>query len=167
MGFRFRKSFKIAPGMRMNLSKSGIGISVGSKYGRVSIHSSGRRTISSNLPGTGISYVHTTGGHRSRRMARASRPITPAAHTTGNLRSRPTAPPSYSPVSLLLLPLYLLWWPLLLLWKICLGTGRLAVVAATHYNRSPFARHVPLWQAAIIVFAGLVLCRLAIAIFGY
>jgi Protein of unknown function (DUF4236) len=29
MGFRFRRSFKIAPGFRLNLSKSGVSASVG------------------------------------------------------------------------------------------------------------------------------------------
>jgi hypothetical protein len=35
MGWTFRKSFKIAPGVRLNLSKSGIGVSAGVKGFRV------------------------------------------------------------------------------------------------------------------------------------
>ena len=46
MGFRMRKSFKVAPGVRLNVSKSGFGVSVGGKGGRYSVHSSGRRTVS-------------------------------------------------------------------------------------------------------------------------
>ena len=46
MGFRMRKSFKVAPGVRLNVSKSGFGASVGGKGGRYSVHSSGRRTVS-------------------------------------------------------------------------------------------------------------------------
>lgn len=33
MGMRFRKSFKIAPGVKLNLSKRGIGVSAGVKGG--------------------------------------------------------------------------------------------------------------------------------------
>jgi len=31
MGFRFRKSFKIFPGLKLNVSKSGLGLSAGVK----------------------------------------------------------------------------------------------------------------------------------------
>ena len=37
MGFSFRKGFKILPGVRLNLSKSGPGISVGPKGAKVNI----------------------------------------------------------------------------------------------------------------------------------
>lgn len=43
-GFRMRKSIRLAPGVRLNVSKSGIGGSVGGRGARVSAHSSGRRT---------------------------------------------------------------------------------------------------------------------------
>jgi tetratricopeptide (TPR) repeat protein len=51
MGFRMRKSMKIAPGVKLNVSKSGVGASVGGKGGRYSVHSSGRKTVSA---GSGI-----------------------------------------------------------------------------------------------------------------
>lgn len=57
MGFRFRKSFKIAPGVRVNLGKKSVGISAGVKGARVSVNSSGRVTKSVGIPRTGISYV--------------------------------------------------------------------------------------------------------------
>lgn len=60
MGFRFRKSFKIAPGVRVNLGKKSVGISAGVKGARVSVNSSGRITKSVGIPGTGISYVKTS-----------------------------------------------------------------------------------------------------------
>ena len=41
MGFRFRKSFKIAPGIRFNVSNKGFGMSAG-------------------MPGTGLSYSAST-----------------------------------------------------------------------------------------------------------
>lgn len=59
MGFRFRKSFKIAPGVRLNLGKKSVGVSVGGKGARVSVNSNGRVTKSASIPGTGISYVES------------------------------------------------------------------------------------------------------------
>ena len=38
MGFRMRKSMKVAPGVRLSVSKSGVGASVGGKGGRYSVH---------------------------------------------------------------------------------------------------------------------------------
>jgi Protein of unknown function (DUF4236) len=46
MGFRMRKSIKVASGVRLNVSKSGVGGSVGGRAGRYSVHSSGRKTVS-------------------------------------------------------------------------------------------------------------------------
>ncbi|MCC5909971.1 MAG: DUF4236 domain-containing protein [Clostridiaceae bacterium] len=56
MGLRFRKSFKLGKGFRVNLSKSGVGISGGTKGFRVGVGPRGTRTTAS-IPGTGISYV--------------------------------------------------------------------------------------------------------------
>ena len=59
MGFRFRKSVKIAPGVRLNIGKKSVGISAGIKGARVSVNSSGRKTTTVGLPGTGLSYSKT------------------------------------------------------------------------------------------------------------
>jgi tetratricopeptide (TPR) repeat protein len=56
MGFRIRKSFKVAPGVRLNVSKTGIGASVGAGPARYSVHSSGRRTVSARTGIPGITY---------------------------------------------------------------------------------------------------------------
>lgn len=81
MGFRFRRSMKIAPGIRLNLTKTGVGISAGVRGARVSVHSSGRTTTTAGLPGTGLSWV-STGIARST----ASRPgETPWMPTPGRL----------------------------------------------------------------------------------
>lgn len=54
MSIRFRKSFKLAPGIRMNLSGSGIGWTLGPRGASIGIGKSG---VYSNygIPGTGIS----------------------------------------------------------------------------------------------------------------
>ena len=68
MPFRFRKSIKVLPGVHLNVSKSGIGVSVGVKGARYSVHSSGRRTASVGIPGTGLSYTKTLSGGAKRRV---------------------------------------------------------------------------------------------------
>lgn len=55
MGFRFRKSFKILPGVRINLGKKGISTSIGPKGAKINIGPNGTR-FTTSIPGTGISY---------------------------------------------------------------------------------------------------------------
>lgn len=55
MGFRFRKSVRIMPGVRLNLSKSGISTSLGGNGATMNIGSRGTRTTV-GVPGTGLSY---------------------------------------------------------------------------------------------------------------
>ena len=55
MGFRFRKSIKIAPGVKLNLGKKSTGISVGNKFGGVSINTKTGVTTRVSAPGTGMS----------------------------------------------------------------------------------------------------------------
>lgn len=59
MGFRFRKSIKIAPGVRVNIGKKSTSISFGGKGARYTVSSTGRKTASVGIPGTGISYTAT------------------------------------------------------------------------------------------------------------
>jgi tetratricopeptide (TPR) repeat protein len=56
MGIRFRKSIKIAPGLRINLSKSGPSLSVGRPGATFNVGPKGTRTTV-GAPGTGISYT--------------------------------------------------------------------------------------------------------------
>ncbi|PFP97665.1 hypothetical protein COK06_13050 [Bacillus cereus] len=55
MGFKFRRGVKIAPGVKINLSNKGGGVSVGGKGARVTVGPSGTR-FTSSIPGTGLSY---------------------------------------------------------------------------------------------------------------
>lgn len=54
MALRIRKSFKIAPGLRINVSKSGVSTSLGGKGATVSLSKRGTR-VTTSIPGTGIS----------------------------------------------------------------------------------------------------------------
>lgn len=55
MGFRFRRTVGLGKGVRLNLSKSGVGISAGVKGARVGVGPTGKRA-SVGLPGTGLRY---------------------------------------------------------------------------------------------------------------
>jgi hypothetical protein len=46
MAFGFRKSIRLAPGVRMNLSRRSVGVSAGLRGAKVSASSSGRRRAS-------------------------------------------------------------------------------------------------------------------------
>jgi len=59
MGLRFRKTISLLPGVRLNISKSGVGVSAGVKGLRGSINTSGTVTGTASIPGTGVSYVKT------------------------------------------------------------------------------------------------------------
>jgi hypothetical protein len=55
MPFRFRKSLRLAPGLRVNLSKGGASVSVGGKGFTLNLGKRGARTTV-GIPGTGVSY---------------------------------------------------------------------------------------------------------------
>lgn len=65
MGFGFRKSFKIAPGVRFNVSSKSVGISAGVKGLRYSINSRHGSRVTASIPNTGLYY--TTSGGRCRK----------------------------------------------------------------------------------------------------
>jgi hypothetical protein len=56
MSLRYRRSIKLAPGLKLNVTKSGLGMTVGGKGAHYSLHTGGRRTTSVGLPGTGLYY---------------------------------------------------------------------------------------------------------------
>ncbi len=57
MGVRFRKSINLGGGVRINLSKSGVGFSVGKGGLRYTKKANGGNRITASVPGTGVSYV--------------------------------------------------------------------------------------------------------------
>ncbi|WP_415644125.1 DUF4236 domain-containing protein [Sphingomonas antarctica] len=55
MGFRFRRSFRLFPGLRFNLSKGGVSTSIGIPGATVNVGKNGvRGTV--GIPGSGLSY---------------------------------------------------------------------------------------------------------------
>src|SRR2546427_760753 len=73
MGLRFRKSFKLAPGVRMNIGLRSLSMSLGPRGASVSL---GARGVYSNvgIPGTGLSFRERIDGSSPGRSAASSPP---------------------------------------------------------------------------------------------
>lgn len=76
MGWRFRHSFKIIPGVKLNLSKSGLSCSIGGAPLTMNI---GPRGVygTASIPGTGISYRQRFGGSETLPSSAPAPPILP------------------------------------------------------------------------------------------
>src|SRR4051794_28114299 len=59
MGWRYRRNAQVIPGVRLNFTKSGVGVSIGGHAARYSIHSSGRRTVSFGTPIPGLYWTES------------------------------------------------------------------------------------------------------------
>jgi tetratricopeptide (TPR) repeat protein len=91
MGFRFFRRIKVAPGVTVNLSKSGGSVSVGPRGAKVTVGPRGvRRTV--GIPGTGLYHTtHTGYGSKS-----SSRKKSPAGRGAA-AGPAPAAPPVARP----------------------------------------------------------------------
>lgn len=94
MGFRVRKSFKIAPGVRMTVTPKSVGLSAGAKGARISANSSGRVTRTLGIPGSGISHTKTLSSGASSRRATAARSAAPSVPTQA---PKPPTPGMFAP----------------------------------------------------------------------
>jgi hypothetical protein len=56
--FRFRRSVRIAPGLRLNIGKSGLSATIGRRGAHVTV-GKGRTTTTLSAPGTGLSWTST------------------------------------------------------------------------------------------------------------
>lgn len=92
MAFRFRKSVRIAPGVRINLSAKSAGVRVGPKGLGYTISTTGKKRLSASIPGTGLSYSK---GVSSKRQSAPSAP--------SQLDASQTKPSSKGLIALLLL----------------------------------------------------------------
>lgn len=57
MGLSFRKSIKVGKYGKINVSKSGIGASFGTKGVRVTKSANGKTSVRASIPNTGISWT--------------------------------------------------------------------------------------------------------------
>lgn len=83
MGFRFRKSFGKGP-FRVNISKSGVGYSVGTKGLRYTKKAGGGTRTTASIPGTGISYVTESGSKTSASRPAASSGVVSSSSSTAS-----------------------------------------------------------------------------------
>lgn len=79
MGFRFRRSFGLLPGVRINVGRRGPSVSLGVRGAHVTVGPTGvRKTV--GIPGTGMSYTEHTSwdGGAQQRRAPIEQPVSPA-----------------------------------------------------------------------------------------
>ncbi len=72
MGLNFRKSFTILPGVRINIGKKSASVSFGKRGARHTISTTGKRTTTIGLPGTGLSYTHNHSSGKKKKKKKAS-----------------------------------------------------------------------------------------------
>ncbi len=102
MGFRFRKSKNFGP-FRVNVSKSGIGWSLGGKGFRYTKRADGKTQTTTSIPGTGLSYVNVN----NKRKGNSQTPI--SNNNINNFNgSNNNKPPFYKSVWFMYLMLFLL-----------------------------------------------------------
>lgn len=85
MGFKFRKSFKVAPGVRVNIGKKSASVSVGTKEARRTYSTSGRKTTTISVPGTGVAYTTSTS-----KKGKTVKPTKAKIQTTTNFNQKPS-----------------------------------------------------------------------------
>jgi len=56
---RFRKSFRIAPGVKLNVNKQSLSVTGGVRGAHATYNTKGYRNLSVGIPGTGLSYRDT------------------------------------------------------------------------------------------------------------
>lgn len=88
MGLNFRKSKKIAPGVKFNVGKKSAGISIGGKGGGLSFNSKTGARARVSIPGTGISYTTSLNGKKKRKKK-----STKAVKTTSIMQDTAVSPP--------------------------------------------------------------------------
>jgi hypothetical protein len=74
MGFRFRRSIKLLPGVRLNFGKRGISTSIGIRGAHITLGKTGTRTTV-GLPGSGLSFTHLEKTHHD--LPNETRPADP------------------------------------------------------------------------------------------
>ena len=98
MGVRFRRSIGIGKGIRLNVNKGSVGMSFGVRGARYSVNSSGRRTSSVGIPGTGLYSVQSSGGGAGRRRtASTGRRYGQRPHSGGTVTITPELADQFIP----------------------------------------------------------------------
>ena len=90
MGWNLRRSRKIAPGIRLNLSNKGLGVSAGPRHSKISISPGKRITTNIGIPGTGIRYTNVVSPNKRKQKnaTKNSSSLTETSHSTYGLKPK-------------------------------------------------------------------------------
>lgn len=75
MGVRYHRSKEILPGIRLNFSKSGVGVSFGKKGMRYTISPNGTTRTTVGIPGTGLSYTSVSSSKKRKTESVEEHPV--------------------------------------------------------------------------------------------
>lgn len=92
MAWRYRKSVQIAPGIKVNFSKSGVSTTLGGKGFSVSTSSRGTY-VNRSIPGTGLYSRQKIGGRSSKKSTKKS---SAKVHSSGSRSTKNSSPASSS-----------------------------------------------------------------------
>lgn len=114
MGFRFRKSIKILPGVKININKKSSSITFGTKGVHYTVNSKGKRTATVGVPGTGLSYTTST----SKNTKKSPLASTQSYVTANNINKPPSGPKWYTKIRWIIFFL-IIFFPvgIFLMWK--------------------------------------------------
>jgi hypothetical protein len=87
MGWRFRKSFKLFPGARLNLSRRGLSATIGGSPLSLNIGGRGAH-LNVSIPGTGLSYRQKLSGNQAPNRPRLPSPSEVRTYPTPNLPAK-------------------------------------------------------------------------------
>lgn len=89
MAFKFRRTMKIAPGLRLNLTHRGVSARAGTKGAGYTVNANGQQHISAGIPGSGIHVSQQIAPPRKRKQKSvdATVPASPQASPSGLLKT--------------------------------------------------------------------------------
>ncbi len=94
MGWRYRKSVTLLPGVRVNFGMKSASLSLGGKGFRTTYSTTGRVTKSFGIPGTGLSYVTTSNRKKNSSSVARNRTSTRTSGPLPNYSETADLPPS-------------------------------------------------------------------------
>ena len=141
--FRFRRTARIAPGIRLNFSKSGVSTSFGPRGFHYTV-GHGRRRTTVGLPGTGLSYTTYSHAHAAARTVAPARTAA-AAHSPAGRSAAVESTTSFTRIAGLLPSQKIAWGVVLTLLVITAPIGLWLLVMGL------WELHVPEWRIRMFV----------------
>ncbi len=97
MGWRFRRTMKILPGVRLNFSRSGVSWTIGPRGLHLTLGGRTGPRTTVGVPGSGISYTKTWPKHRAQNIEQGTKSIEQRAKSIGEEVAPPMALPAPAP----------------------------------------------------------------------